>query len=71
MVSYGDAIATGFAGAVIASGLWLLAINGWVDDADRKGRCIERCRPEKLLEVVNDDRECLCAQKRVKLERVP
>lgn len=37
----------------------------------RQGRCVELCRPEKLIEVVNDGRECLCTTRRAKLERVP
>ena len=33
----------------------------------REGRCLELCRPERLVEVVNDWRECLCTNKRVRL----
>jgi len=40
-------------------------------DAERWGRCTEICRPERAVEVVNSATECLCATKRVKLEKVP
>ena len=53
-------------GLVSAFGLMYCA-----DTSDRRGRCRELCRPEKFIEVVNYDGECLCATKRVKLERVP
>jgi len=36
------------------------------EQGQRKGQCQAQCHPEKLIEVVNDGRECLCTKKRVK-----